>query len=64
MTSNARKRKHETILTEQLEGLVQAVNPTSPAALSEFYDHVYSLVAASKLRKVGTYFILGHCIKG
>ena len=62
MTSNARKRKHESL--EQLETLVQAVNPTSRSKLFEFYNNVHALVAASKIRKVGTYFILGHCIKG
>jgi hypothetical protein len=49
MTSNARKRKHESL--EQLETLVQAVNPTSRSKLFDFYNNVHALVAASKIRK-------------
>ncbi|KAN0070826.1 hypothetical protein V8E54_010991 [Elaphomyces granulatus] len=42
MTSNARKRKHETILTEQLEGLVQA--QTIAASSITDIDQVISLI--------------------
>lgn len=48
-----KKRKHDVILTEQLESLVKAVDPSmSQTKLSDFFMQVQALVAVSKLRKV------------